>query len=317
MPDQIPSGPRYRTVSDAVEVLIWAYRWVVGVSRRQFLLGAGAVVAAGGAGLGVLDAADHSLFERGLHRLGLAKSPNRTFAFSGATQRSGSLQSRFMHGAVNWTVSHPSGAEPVDGIVFCLHGFHQDHRFAFDGIDLPDAAASVGLRVAVAAVDGGPDSYWHRRADGTDALSMLLQEFVPRVREMIGEVPQALMGWSMGGYGALLAAERDPTRFVAVAPASPALWLTPGSTAPGAFDSPTDFYDNDVFTGVRNLENHTVAVACGTGDPFYAATQRLVAEMTFPHTTFFGPGFHDPSYWRNVAPEQLRAIAPALKRSAG
>ena len=284
----------------------------MGVSRRRFIVGLGSVVAAGGAGAGVLDATDHSLFERGLRRVGLSSSPDKTFPPSGASERSGSLQSRYMRRTVNWTLSRPAGSRPVGGIIFGLHGYHEDHRFAFDQIHLPDAAASLGLRVAVAAVDGGADSYWHKREDGTDALSMLLHEFVPLVRQMAGDSPQALMGWSMGGYGALLAAERDPTSFVAVAPASPALWTTPGATAPGAFDSPTDFYDNDVFTGVASLRSMKVAVACGTGDPFYSATRRLVAEMSFPHAAYFGPGYHDAAYWRSAAPEQLRVIATAL-----
>ena len=217
-----------------------------------------------------------------------------------------------MRRSVNWTVSRPAGQGRVDGIVFCLHGYREDHRFAFDQIHLPDVAASVGLRVAVAAVEGGTDSYWHKRADGTDALSMLLYEFVPKVRTMVGDVPQAVMGWSMGGYGALLAAERDPAAFVAVAPASPALWLTPAQTAPGAFDGPADFYANDVFSGVERLKGLAVAVACGTEDPFYSATRHLVADMNFPHNAFFGPGYHEASYWRGVASEQLRAIHPVL-----
>jgi alpha-beta hydrolase superfamily lysophospholipase len=65
----------------------------------------------------------------------------------------------------------------------------------------------------------------------------------------------------MGGYGALLAAERDPAALVAVAPTSPALWLTPGATAPGAFDSPADFYSHNVFAGIEQLRDMTVAVA--------------------------------------------------------
>jgi hypothetical protein len=88
--------------------------------------------------------------------------------------------------------------------------------------------------------------------------------------------------------------------------------LTPGATAPGAFDSPADFYANDVLTGVANLRHMIVALACGTSDPFYAATRHLDASMSFPHATFFGPGYHDDSYWRSVAPNQLRALAPAL-----
>ena len=55
-----------------------------------------------------------------------------------------------------------------------------------------------------------------------------------------------------------------------------------------------------------------IAVACGTSDPFYPTTRDLVARMSYPHTDFFGPGFHDATYWSSVAPDQLRAIAPVL-----
>lgn len=201
----------------------------------------------------------------------------------------------------------------MQATIFCLHGYHSNHRFAFDAVHVPDAAASVGLRVAVAGVDGGADSYWHRRRNGTDALAMLLEEFVPRVRSMVGDLPQALMGWSMGGYGALLAAERAHGQFEAVAPASPAIWLSPGATAPGALDGPADFYANDVFSDLHVLNGMGVAVACGGGDPFYAATRHLVQRMDYPHTSLFGPGFHDAAYWSSVAPHQLRAIAATFR----
>jgi S-formylglutathione hydrolase FrmB len=211
---------------------------------------------------------------------------------------------------MGWTISSPARGRPR-AIVYCLHAKGGDHRMAFDSINVPQAAARIGFDVAVAAVDGGPDSYWHRRANGTDALAMFLREFVPLVRDRVGQLPQALMGWSMGGYGALLAAERARRQFAAVSPASPALWLTPGATAPGAFDSPADFYANDVFTRIGSLAHLTVAVWCGTSDPFYLATRHLVSLMRFPHQAHFGPGSHDPGYWRKVAVPQLRAIAAA------
>lgn len=216
-----------------------------------------------------------------------------------------------MHVCLGWTISRPASGRQPRAIVYCMHAKGGNHRMAFDSIGVPQAAASIGFDVAVAAVDGGPDSYWHKRSNGTDALAMFLHEFVPLVRDRVGELPQALMGWSMGGYGALLAAERARRQFVAVSPASPALWLTPGATAPGAFDSPADFYANDVFTGIGNLTKMTVAVWCGTSDPFYLATRHLVSLMRFPHQAHFGPGSHDPGYWRKVAVPQLRAIASA------
>lgn len=288
----------------------------VKISRRNLLIGGGCAAATAALGIGAADVFDHSRFERGLHKVGLASSPTLHLPSSGAIERNGTFHSRYMSRPVSWTVSHPGGAQPLQGTVFCLHGKGTNdgtnNRFAFDSVHVPDAAAFVGLRLAVAGVDGGADSYWHRRQDGRNALAMLLEEFVPMVRSMVGDLPQALMGWSMGGYGALLAAERARKEFVAVAPASPAIWLTPGATAPGAFDSPADFYANDVFSGLSTLSGMAIAVACGTSDPFYSATQELVAHMSYPHTDLFGPGFHDATYWASVAPSQLRAIAPVF-----
>ena len=286
------------------------------MSRRHLLIGGGCSAVAAALGIGAADVFDHPVFERGLYKVGLASSPSIHIPNSGALERNGAFRSRYMHGPVHWTVSHPKGAEPLQGTIFCLHGKGTNNgtnqRFAFDAVHVPDAAAYLGLRVAVAGVDGGADSYWHPRHNGTDALAMLLEEFVPMVRTMVGDLPQALMGWSMGGYGALLAAERARNQFVAVAPASPAIWLTPGATAPGAFDNPADFYANNVFDQLSKLTGMAIAVACGTSDPFYATTRDLVAHMSYPHSDFFGPGFHDATYWASVAPDQLRAIAPSL-----
>ena len=251
-----------------------------------------------------------------LHGPGLEASPGGRVPASGAVQVSGHLDSRYTAASMGWTISTPGSGQRPRAIVYCLHAKGGDHRMAFDGIGVPDVAASVGLAVAVAAVDGGPDSYWHRRADGSDALAMLLREFVPLVRARLGPLPQALMGWSMGGYGALLAAERAAGQFRAVTPASPALWLTPAATAPGAFDSPADFYASDVFAGAGDLRAMTVAVFCGTADPFCPATRRLVHLMDYPHQAHFGPGGHYNAYWRSIAAAQLRAIgaAPGIAR---
>lgn len=268
----------------------------MGPSRRQFLFAGAGLAAIAGGGIVATELID--------------THPTDPPPPSGWLEHNGTLRSRYMHGPVGWSVVKPRGS--LHGTIFCLHGYEANHRFAFDDVHVPEAAHQVGLQVAVAAVDGGADSYWHKRSDGTDALAMLLDEFVPLVRGMVGKLPQALMGWSMGGYGALLAAERARAQFAAVAPASPAIWLTPGATAPGAFDSPADFYANDISDDLGHLRGMTIAVACGTSDPFYTATSALVSRMDYPHSVFFGPGSHDPTYWASVAPDQLRAIAPAF-----
>lgn len=255
------------------------------MNRRGFLLGAGAVALAGGTAAAV-DLADR---QRLPHELGPGQTPGGQVPASGAVEVSGHLDSRYTNARMGWTISTPGNARRPQAIVYCLHCKGGDHRMAFDQIHVPDVAASVGLPVAVAAVDGGPDSYWHRRADGSDALAMLLGEFVPLVRSRVGALPQALMGWSMGGYGALLAAERATRQFRAVTPASPALWLTPGATAPGAFDSPADFYANDVFARLGDLRAMTVAVFCGTGIPSMRPPATSSVAWTTPTRRTSGP----------------------------
>ncbi len=54
------------------------------------------------------------------------------------------------------------------------------------------------------AVDGG-NGWWHRRADGEDSGSMVLNEFLPMLANKGLDTRRvSFIGWSMGGYGALL-----------------------------------------------------------------------------------------------------------------
>ena len=118
----------------------------------------------------------------------------------------------------------------------------------------------------------------------------------------------------MGGYGALLAAERAPDRFQAVVAASPALWTSPGATPAIAFDGANDYHRNDVFAGVDRL---TVRIDCGTDDPFVDADRQFADQLPRPHHGTFGPGFHDAAYWRSVAPAQITTIAVSLQYTPG
>jgi enterochelin esterase-like enzyme len=274
------------------------------IARRTILVGGGAIALGGGAA-GLIESSD-----RVKHAIGLSGSPDHRVPSAHIPRRSGTLRSRHMKRGLGWTLSVPAGS--ILGVVFCLHGRNSTNRFAFDTIHLDDVAASLRLPIAFASVDGGADSYWHARADGTDAMSMLLDEFVPMVDRMLGPHRRALLGWSMGGYGALLGAERAPIRFRAVAATSPALWRSAAATAPGAFDSPADYHRNDVFASVARLARTTVRIDCGTGDPFYSADRYLASVLPQPHVASFGRGYHNASYWRSVAPAQIRTIASVL-----
>jgi enterochelin esterase-like enzyme len=117
----------------------------------------------------------------------------------------------------------------------------------------------------------------------------------------------------MGGYGALLLAGRHLVRARAVAVSSPALFTSAGATAPGAFDDPEDFDRNDVYAHPEWLRGIPLMVECGTSDPFYPATRDYSRRLEPRPAGGFPPGGHDASFWRKVAPAQLRFLGRHLR----
>jgi enterochelin esterase-like enzyme len=168
---------------------------------------------------------------------------------------------------------------------------------------------------AIAAVDGGT-SYWHPRPSGEDAGAMVVEEFLPLLEER--GLPTArigLMGWSMGGYGALrLGGLLGPDRVAAVVATSPALWTDPGDASAVGFTGAAEYERFSVLGHQSALAGIPVRVDCGTGDPFYRAAEEYVAR--FPAaadvTATFEPGAHDAAYWRRMLPDELAFLGGRL-----
>jgi enterochelin esterase-like enzyme len=169
-------------------------------------------------------------------------------------------------------------------------------------------AGSIGS----VGVDGTDHAYWHRRRDRTDALSLVIDELIPVVDRELGVLPRAVLGWSMGGYGSLLAAEQFPSLFRAVCAASPAFWLTAKESADGAFDSADDYAAHDVFANTDALLPLRVRVDCGTDDGFIKAARAFATKLPPANLGTFTVGQHDDPYWRSIAPAQIATIASAF-----
>jgi S-formylglutathione hydrolase FrmB len=171
---------------------------------------------------------------------------------------------------------------------------------------------------AVVGVDGGV-SYWHHRATGEDRLSMLLHEVIllcaSRFKLGGNGSGRAIIGWSMGGYGALLAAETEPKLFAAVVAVSPAVWTSYDAMMLGprdAFDSAADFTEFDVVGHADRLAGVNLRVDCGKQDPFYGYVTHLEAALPEPPSGGYSPGGHDIAYWQRVAPAGAKFIGRAL-----
>lgn len=235
----------------------------------------------------------------------LGGSPAGVVATDGAL-----TTSHWPGGNPRWALWRPDPAQvPAPRLVVALHGKGGSvGDTAYLG--LPDHVAQLGI--AVAAVDCG-GTYLHARRDGSDLGAMVIDDLLPVLRAQgVSPKPVGLLGWSMGGYGALWLAIRHGAAVVgAVGGMSSALWTSPGASAPGAFDNREDFLAHDVFARASALAGMPVRLDCGTSDPFIAAN-RAFATLVPQAVVTFDAGGHDDAYWRPHGIRQLEWFAQTL-----
>lgn len=215
----------------------------------------------------------------------------------------------------NWAIARPPGQTGPLRPVIALHGKGSNAATVMAGgveSGLAQAVAAGLPPFAVVAVDGG-GSYWHRRASGEDAGAMVLNELLPMLDgQGLDTSRVGFLGWSMGGYGALLLGARlGPARTAAICAVSPALWLSSGASAPGAFDGPDDYAANSVW-GLPALGAIPLRIDCGDSDPFYAATKAFIAQLPTPPAGGFLPGDHSGRFWSSQLPGEIAWMAPLL-----
>lgn len=191
------------------------------------------------------------------------------------------------------------------------------------GLHLPDLLGAAvrrnGSRPTRMIVVDSADSYWHARRHGEDRMKMLIEEIViPNVRwHALRREDVAIIGWSMGAYGAFLAAEMHPEIFGSVCGVSVAMWRSAGEqmrAVPDAFDDARDFERNDLRRGIFNLRSTRIRLACGEGDPFFDADEEFAAKMRaagLRPEIAFSSGCHDDSFWQRSAPADFDFLLSA------
>jgi enterochelin esterase-like enzyme len=207
-----------------------------------------------------------------------------------------------------------SGRQPV--AVF-LHGAGADNRMVFNDLHadrvLAQHVARGGTPFAIAAVDGG-QTWWHRRASGTDTQSMVLEEFLPLLAgQGLDTGKLAVFGLSMGGFGALLlASQHRMPGLRAVAAMSPAVWSRYDAGRSDNFDGAADFAANDIFALRPELESVPKRIDCGTGDNLLFSVKDYVKDLPGEHEGGFQDGGHDSGYWRSILPDVLSFLGRNL-----
>jgi enterochelin esterase-like enzyme len=293
-------------------------------------MGAGglAVAAAGAGGL--------ELVARGvlpgtsvLHELdGACSVASAPLVFSAlGPSESGSFYSRARRRQVGYTIAWPPGHQPGDRLplIVALHPYGGSHRHVLGRMSLPQALAlQVGGRplppMAIAAADGGP-GYWNPHP-GDDPMAMVIDELIPRCQERgLGRGRRAIgtLGISMGGYGALLLAEKYPRLISAVAAISPAVWTSyPQARAvnPGAYASAAAFARADAVTHAGALAGTAVRVACGISDPFYPGARALATALPPGAVVDLSKGCHTGPFFIAQEPPSLTFLGRHLTLQA-
>ena len=290
-------------------------------TRRAVLLGGAAVAAAGAVGVGA------GVYEGVLpgrpqlqSALGLNGDAGKVPDVKPATVETGSFISERRGGVeTGFRVITPLGVATGLPVVVALHGRGSNSR-TLVGPDfhiekfLEDHVERGGAPFAIATVDGGT-SYWHERPSGEDAGAMVVDELLPMLAERgLRATPGdriGLLGWSMGGYGALwLGGLLGADRVAAVCAVSPAMWSDPADASRSGFRDVGEYVGFTVQRRQADLAGIPVRIDCGTGDQFYRAVQDYAEE--FPAdadvTATFEPGAHDPDYWRRVLPAELEFL---------
>ena len=286
------------------------------LSRRSFLTGGVVAVGVGAvSGVGIYEGV-----LPGRPRLqalfGLNGEAGEVPEYEPGPVLSGSFVSEHRLGATTgWSLLRPPGASGDLPLVVALHARGWDHTTPLRAsLGLPQFLAQAVDRgvqpLAIATVDGG-NNYWHRRPSGEDAAAMVVDELLPVLRGHGASIRSiGLLGWSMGGYGALrLATDLGPERVRAVVAASPAVW-----SSPVGFSGEEEFEQYTVVGRQDELAGIPVRIDCGTGDPLYRDVEAYVEEFAEDAdlTSTFEPGGHTAAYWRRMLPAQLEFLGARL-----
>jgi hypothetical protein len=301
------------------------------VSRRTFLLGAlGTAVLAGGGSVVAIEDGVLPGHTRLAELAGACDVDAVPTAGPVGAITSGRFASSARGRDLGWSLAVPPGHTAAAGlpVALILHGRGEDHSSGFAQLKLHQFLAAYaregGTPYALAAVDGG-DSYWHPRSNGDNPLRMLTQEFLPMLGRLgLRNDAIGVLGWSMGGYGALLFAREANrgtllgvgasarTTVVAAAASSPALFASYQASASGAFDNTADFAAYGDLVNQPDVGKTPLYVGCGATDAFTRETKRYRANASRPVAGSISKGCHTGGYWRSVAAAQISFMGSHL-----
>ena len=262
----------------------------------------------------------------------------------GAEVRQASFASAALGREVRYVVDLPPSYDAASGrrypVVYALHGLFEGAGFwEARGLAtiLADLRAKGLPEFLVVAVDGGNSFFVN--AKGGRYQDMVEQDLLAHVeatyRVAPGRAGRGLLGISMGGYGALNIAFKDPALVAAVATHSAMLLEQVPSAEQGArrgqmsaffnvFGDPIDlelWRANDPLARARSLDPQkapAIYLDCGAGDRYGLANghrdlHEILADRGVSHTLDLPPGDHGYEFVRARLERSLRFLGERLR----
>jgi pimeloyl-ACP methyl ester carboxylesterase len=268
-----------------------------GISRRGLLIGAcgvGAVAVAGGAAYALAPSPWKRRLGIGGDDWFIPDAPKGEYHLETvASEQRGTDVELFT------AVPHGYGDGAGLPVVIVLHGGtgrpHDYERFGFPQF-VTQSVLDGNEPFVLAGADSGTLGWLPSGSD--DPQAMVVDEMPRWLADRGFDADRrALWGWSLGGRGSLILAERYPDFARALAAFSPAIQSR----------------DDLPFDDVEALADLPLGIWCGTEDMFYENDQAFVAALaTKPEVVTYGPGAHTRYFWNDHTLEAFTFLAPHL-----
>lgn len=265
-----------------------------------------------------------------------------------------SLQSKINGQAVKYSVLLPADYKTSGlsyPVVYLLHGFGDDYTAWTKGGNIQLFADNLGAEIVpmIFVMPDGYNTYYVNNYNGTNRyMDVFTTELVPEIdkiyRTKKDASQRAVMGYSMGGYGALILPSKNPGLFKISVPLSMSFRTDQQYTteSQGSFNSqwapifggigltgaarlteyfklnsPFYYFDKSNLSAFDGLK---LLLDCGDDEEQLSETSgalhNLLRERNLPHEYRMGNGSHSWSYWYKELPEALRFISKSFQQES-
>lgn len=210
-----------------------------------------------------------------------------------------------------------SSTEKKSPAVYVLHGYSGYPKRTLMQ-DIPALLAlSKELKMMFILPDGNYDSWYvDSESQNSKYETFIAKELVDYVQNHYNsdQSKTAIIGWSMGGHGALYIGARHQNTFKAIGSLCGVMDFTPFGKEYGVpktlGENPENWHKYTVMSQIEKLKNsrQKIFISCGTEDPLIEQNRKLHQQLlllNIPHIYEERPGDHNAAYWSKAAITQL------------